>query len=134
VLCEVQRHPTKQRHYSSSSRYVSSDDDDYYSYSYYSKRQAWKGQLPTDLLPNILQYVNCRHRLSSCALVGRAWKAAAAAASKGIHITLPYDDATTHSLAQWLQQHGGGVVQSVAVKLSMATAPVAPKFACHFRS
>jgi hypothetical protein len=89
------------------------DNNGFYSYGYYGR--PWKGQLPADLLPNILQYADCRHRLNSCALVGRAWKKAATAASADICCTLPYNDKHTNSLAEWLQEHGGSTVQSIAL-------------------
>jgi hypothetical protein len=111
VLCLLQRYPTNQLQYSNS-RFDYPDDYDYY--SYYGRRHTWQGQLPADLLPSILQYADCSHRLSSCALVARAWKAAATAASKDINLTLPYNNRTTGNLAEWLQKHGS-VVQSFAV-------------------
>uniref|UniRef100_A0A383VDH4 F-box domain-containing protein n=1 Tax=Tetradesmus obliquus TaxID=3088 RepID=A0A383VDH4_TETOB len=73
----------------------------------------WQGQMPADLLPHILQYVDCRKRMNTMALVSRAWRTAADAAAvtnEDVHLLLDNNQGTiTASLAGWLRKHGSGV-------------------------
>ncbi|WIA28323.1 hypothetical protein OEZ86_010873 [Tetradesmus obliquus] len=73
----------------------------------------WQGELPADLLKRILQYVDCRQRMNTMALVSRAWRTAAdAAAVTNQDVRLLLDDnqdTVTASLVEWLRKHGSGV-------------------------
>jgi hypothetical protein len=68
-----------------------------------------------DLLPNVLQFVDCRQSLSSCARVAHSWLAAATAATADISITISRQRDPTASLCQWLTKHGGRQVQSINI-------------------
>jgi hypothetical protein len=95
-------------------RYYHDEHEEYgrhgrYKESYRKKAcvPQWQAQLPADLVPNVLQFVDCKQRLSNCALVARAWKAAAITATKDVEHVLDYDMAfSTVSLVEWLHKHG----------------------------
>ena len=61
-------------------------------------------QLPSALLAMVLQHVPLQQRLSHCALVCKAWAAAATAAST--HFVHEISEDRLPSLLPWLRQHG----------------------------
>lgn len=60
--------------------------------------------LPMALLARILQHVPQEERLASCALVSKAWAAAAAAATVSIHVE-GLNSSKTASLQSWVELH-----------------------------
>jgi hypothetical protein len=66
-------------------------------------------ELPTSLVCRILQHVPVRKRLASCALVCRAWAAAAAATPAEIDSRHAYSVKEAKALQDWLAKHGGVV-------------------------
>jgi hypothetical protein len=62
-------------------------------------------QLPTAVLVQILQLVEVRHRLNSCALVNSTWAAAAAAATDSIVVDAD-PGCDVNDLIDWLDQRG----------------------------
>jgi hypothetical protein len=63
-------------------------------------------QLPTAVLASVLQFVPLKQRLLECALVYKAWSAAAAAATSTISLKR---ECVPKSLEAWLRKHGGAV-------------------------
>jgi hypothetical protein len=106
----LQDHGTDDKYYGACSRQGN------YS-SRYSPRHRKKehqprrhGQLPTDLVLNVLQFVDCKQRLSSCALVACAWRAAATAATKDVQLSLcNCNKFSVDSWIEWLHKHGNEI-------------------------
>jgi hypothetical protein len=69
-------------------------------------------QLPTEVLVQILQLVEVRHRLSNCSLVHSTWAAAALAATDRIDVDFLADNDLDYML-YWLEQHGVEQVTSL---------------------
>jgi hypothetical protein len=69
-----------------------------------------------DLLPDVLQFVDCKQRLGNCARVAHSWQAAATEASADICINLKRQPDPTASLCHWLTKHGGRQVQSISMR------------------
>ena len=65
-------------------------------------------QLPLQLLAEVLQHVDLKERLSSCALVCSMWHAAAVAATRSISISTwcSREQAKYNGLHAWLLKHG----------------------------
>jgi hypothetical protein len=68
-----------------------------------NKHACWQG-LPEDILCQVLQYVDCKKRLSCCAQVAQAWHSASAAATTDLNLV--YKRSSMASLGEWLQKHG----------------------------
>ena len=63
-------------------------------------------ELPAALWAQVLQHVPLQQRLSRCALVCKAWAAAAAAATVDIKVQL-FGDEKLAALQSWLHRHSG---------------------------
>ncbi|WIA28322.1 hypothetical protein OEZ86_010872 [Tetradesmus obliquus] len=66
-------------------------------------------QLPADVLPHILEHIDCKQRLGECALVAPAWRTAAVAATEDIQLTLGNSTTVSASLVEWLRRSGSGI-------------------------
>lgn len=76
--------------------------------------------LSTDLLVKVLQYVDQRQRLCSCALVCQTWKAAATAATTSI--TAQLQASTAPSLQRWFNTAGSNVT-SITLSIHYKESP-----------
>jgi len=67
-----------------------------------------RDSIPADVLRLILKQIHPIYRLKDCAVVSKAWCAAAAAATDTVHVFVCDDDnpAKTVSLWQWMKRHG----------------------------
>jgi hypothetical protein len=73
-------------------------------------------QLPEELLSQVLRHVDCGHRLRSCSLVCKAWRAAATAATSTVWMwgyMKSSMDRRYASLMQWLLPHGAAVTELI---------------------
>ena len=81
------------------------------------------GKLSEQLLVRVLQHVQPAQRLGSCALVCRAWRAAAAMATTEIdkaYVT----QATCDSLSAWLQSHPApAAISSISINAPWSSNP-----------
>lgn len=84
-------------------------------------------ELPPEVLRYLLQHVELKQRLGTCALVSRAWKTAAVAATISMAVTVTSN--SCNSLAMWLNSNGSGLqFLSIARRRESANSKQGP---CH---